>query len=97
VLVPDPDTKKSAYSVWFPKAPTPTLPAPWRGDIEVSVDRYFGRAKVTYGDPSVDPPVSQTLWEAWDFLIHAGTPINGTLRSPWVLFGSGRCCSPVLG
>jgi hypothetical protein len=37
---------------------------PWRGDIEVSVDRYSGRAKVTYGDPSVDPRVSQTLCEA---------------------------------
>jgi uncharacterized iron-regulated membrane protein len=87
VSVPDPDTKESAYSVWFSEGTDPYTYGAWRGDVEVSVDRYSGRAKVTYGDPSVDRPVSQTLWEGWNFPIHAGTPFNGALRSPWVLFG----------
>lgn len=87
VSVPDPDTKESAYSVWFSEGTDPYTYGAWRGDVEVAVDRYSGRAKITYGGPSVDRPVSQTLWESWNFPIHAGTPINGTLRSPWVLFG----------
>jgi len=47
----------------------------------------FRTHEITDGDPSVQRPVSQLLWESWDFPIHTGTPVNGALRSPWVLFG----------
>jgi uncharacterized iron-regulated membrane protein len=87
VSVPDTETKDSAYSIWFSEATDPYQYASFRGDIEVGVDRYSARAKITYGDPSVDRPVSQSLWEFWNFPIHAGTPINGALRTPWLLFG----------
>jgi uncharacterized iron-regulated membrane protein len=85
--VPDPDTKESAYSVWLSEGTDPHQYASWRGDVEVGIDRYSGRAKITYGDPAVDRPLSQSLWESWNFPIHAGTPIKGALRTPWVLFG----------
>jgi uncharacterized iron-regulated membrane protein len=87
VSVPDPETKDSAYSIWFSEGTDPYQYGPWRGDVEVSVDRYSGRARITYGDPSVDRPASETLWESWNFPIHAGTPISGALRTPWLLFG----------
>jgi uncharacterized iron-regulated membrane protein len=87
VSMPDPETKDSAYSISFSEGIDPRQYASRRGDVQVGVDQYSGHAQITRCDPSVDRPISQTLWEAWKFPIHAGTAIDGTLRTPWLLFG----------
>ena len=87
VSLPDPETKDSAYSISFSEGTDPRQYASRRGDVRVGVDSYSGRATITNGDPSVDRPISQTLWESWKFPIHSGTAINGALRTPWLLFG----------
>lgn len=87
VTLPEPGKTESAYTIRFSEGIDPRQYDAHRGDVRVSVDQYSGRAEITDGDPSVDRPVSQVLWEAWDFPIHTGTPVNGALRTPWVLFG----------
>jgi len=87
VTLPEPGKTESAYTIRFSEGIDPRQYDAHRGDVRVSVDQYSGRAQITDGDPSVDRPVSQVLWEAWDFPIHTGTPVNGGLRTPWVLFG----------
>jgi uncharacterized iron-regulated membrane protein len=87
VTLPEPGKKESAYTIRFSVGVDPAQYDSHRGDVRVGVDQYSGRARITDGDPSVDRPVSQVLWESWDFPIHTGTPVNGALRSPWVLFG----------
>lgn len=87
VTLPDPEKTQSAYTIRFSEGIDPRQYDSQRGDVRVGVDQYSGRAQVTDGDPTVDRPVSEVLWEAWDFPIHTGTPVSGVLRTPWVLFG----------
>jgi len=97
VTLPEPDKKESAYTIRFSEGVDPRQYDAHRGDVRVGVDQYSGRAKITDGDPSVQRPVSQVLWEAWGFPIHTGTAVNGGLRSPWVLFGLGPLLLAVTG
>ncbi|HEV7808588.1 MAG TPA: PepSY-associated TM helix domain-containing protein [Solirubrobacteraceae bacterium] len=87
VTLPEADKKESAYTIRFSEGVDPRQYDAHRGDVRVAVDQYSGRAEITDGDPSVKRPVSQVVWESWDFPIHTGTPVNGALRTPWVLFG----------
>jgi uncharacterized iron-regulated membrane protein len=87
VTLPDPDEKESVYTIRFSEGIDPAQYDSHRGDVRVGVDQYSGRAQITNGDPSVDRPLSEVLWESWDFPLHTGTPVNGALRTPWVLFG----------
>lgn len=76
-LLYEPDLQKLLHPSLYDATPA----------AQVGVDRYSGRAEITSGDPSIDRRVSQVLWESWNFSIHAGTPISGALRVPWLLFG----------
>lgn len=87
VTLPEPGKKESAYTIRFSEGTDPAQYDSHHGDVRVGVDQYSGRAVITEGDPTVDRPVSQVLWESWDFPIHTGTPVNGALRTPWVMFG----------
>jgi uncharacterized iron-regulated membrane protein len=87
VSVPDPQDKASFYSVWVANGSDPYEYSLWPGGVEIRVDRYSGRAKPGYGDPTDDQPVSQTIWEEWNFALHAGVPFNPGWRSAWLVFG----------
>jgi uncharacterized iron-regulated membrane protein len=83
----DPKDKASYYSAYVAEGTDAFEHGLWPGDVAVRVDRYSGRAKPGYGDPTDEQPVAQTLWEEWNFPIHAGVPVNGVWRIGWILFG----------
>jgi uncharacterized iron-regulated membrane protein len=87
VSVPDPREKTSAYSIYMsPRAGIdPTAHASWSGTTEVGVDRYSGRAAVAYGGPG--RPISQQLWEDWQFYGHAGYFFGPWPRTLWLVLG----------
>jgi len=74
VSVPDAQEPTSAYSVWLARGIDVYAHAAFPGNVEVSVDRYSGRAAVTY---DVSRPVSAgslgELWEGWQWGLHTGT------------------------
>jgi hypothetical protein len=83
VTLPDPSEQKSAYTVRFSEGIDPSQYDSHRGDVRVGVDQYSGRAAITQGDPSVHRPLSQVLWESWDFPIHTGTAVTG--MTTWLM------------
>ena len=83
----DPKDKASYYAAWLAVDSDPYEYSLWPGDVEVRVDRYSGRSKLGFGDPTDDQPLSQTIWEEWNFATHAGTPFNPGWRAAWIVFG----------
>ena len=85
VSVPDPKVKDSAYSIYVAHGSDPYDHGTYPGNVGVGVDRYSGKAKITYGAP--DSPVAQELWEGWSYPLHAGYFTGWGWRSPWLVFG----------
>jgi hypothetical protein len=56
VSVPDAKDKSSYYIAYVADGSDPYEYGLWPGDVEVRVDRYSGRAKLGFGDPTADPP-----------------------------------------
>lgn len=85
--VPDMKVADSAYSIWLQDGVDPYAYGSYPGDAQVSVDRYSGKAAVTYGDPGTDPALSAVLMDEWGYPIHAGLPVNGWWRLLWLVLG----------
>jgi uncharacterized iron-regulated membrane protein len=85
ISVPDRSDPASAYHVWMADGIDPYAYGTWPGATEVTVDRYSGKAEVTYGEPGA--PLSRVLWENWNYPVHAGVPVNGWWRTIWLVVG----------
>ena len=87
VSVPDHKEKTSAYSVWMSPRDgiDASAHASWSGTSEVAVDRYSGRARVTWGEPG--RPRAQQLWQDWQFYGHAGYFFGPWPRALWLVLG----------
>ncbi|HYH61928.1 MAG TPA: hypothetical protein VD766_08685, partial [Solirubrobacterales bacterium] len=46
-----------------------------------------GRSAITYPANPVDRPISQTIWEDWNYSVHAGFFANAGWRIFWGIFG----------
>ncbi len=84
VSVPDAKTKDSAYLVYVASGSDPYDHGTWPGNVGVGVDRYSGRAAVTYDhrDGSL-----ASVWEDWQYPFHAGYFAGWGWRSAWLVFG----------
>ncbi len=85
ISVPDRSDPESAYHVWVQDGIDPYAYGNWSGDLEITVDRYSGEARVTYGEGGA--PFSRVLWEEWNYPFHAGIPFNGWWRTIWLFVG----------
>jgi uncharacterized iron-regulated membrane protein len=80
-----PEGKAGAYLTYWAVGTDPYEYSSWAGDIGLDIDRYSGRALISYGDP--ERPVSQKIWEDWNYNVHAGWPVNPFWRIVWGVFG----------
>jgi uncharacterized iron-regulated membrane protein len=71
VSIPDRAKPDSAYSVWLSRGVDVYEHSAFKGNVEVAVDRYSGRASIAY-DTSRAGPVGE-LWEGWQWGLHTGT------------------------
>jgi uncharacterized iron-regulated membrane protein len=85
ISVPDRSDPGSAYHVWVQRGVDPWAHGTWPGNVEVTVDRYTGRAEVTYGQEG--QPLSRQVWDDWNYPVHAGVAFNGWWRTIWLLVG----------
>jgi uncharacterized iron-regulated membrane protein len=86
VSVPDAKDKTSTYFAYLAHRNDPYDHGVYPGNVGVTIDRYSGKATITY--PSrPDPPLSQQLADDWFYPLHAGTFENGWWRAVWLVFG----------
>jgi uncharacterized iron-regulated membrane protein len=84
--LPAPDDPTSYYDFWVATDIDAYEHYTWPGTHEVAVDRWSGKAKVVYPGNG-DPSLAQTVWEDWNFTMHAGTPVGWFPRLAWIGFG----------
>jgi uncharacterized iron-regulated membrane protein len=86
VSVPDAKDKESTYFAYLARGNDPYDHGVYPGNVGVTIDRYSGKATVTYPSQP-DPPLSTQIADDWFYPLHAGTFENGWWRSIWLLFG----------
>jgi uncharacterized iron-regulated membrane protein len=91
VSVPDTTDKTSTYYSYLARGNDPYDHGIYPGNVGVAIDRYNGKATVTYPSQP-DPPLSQQIADDWFYPLHAGTFENGWWRTVWLVFGA----TPVL-
>jgi uncharacterized iron-regulated membrane protein len=84
--VPDLEAKDSTYFSYLAQGNDPYDHGVYPGNIGVTIDRYSGKATVTYPSPE-NPPLSQQLVDDWFYPMHAGTFVNGWWRVIWLVLG----------
>jgi uncharacterized iron-regulated membrane protein len=87
VSVPDAKDKTSTYFAYLAVGNDPYDHGVYPGNVGVTVDRYSGKATVTYPGQA-DPPLSAQLVDDWFYPMHAGTFVNGWWRIAWLLLGA---------
>lgn len=95
VVLPAADEPAATYTVWLADGVDPYELTDYPGDLSVAVDRRTGQATVTSGGP--DEPLSQHLWQMWNFPVHAGFVVNGWWRSIWFVLGLAPLALAVTG
>ncbi len=95
VVLPEADEPTSTYTVWLTDGVDPYRLTDFPGDLSVAVDRRTGTATVTGGGP--DEPVSQHLWEMWNYPVHTGYVVDGWWRSIWFVLGLAPLALAVTG
>ena len=85
VILPAADEPAATYTVWLADGVDPYGLTDFPGDLSVAVDRHTGAATVTSGGP--DEPLSQHLWQMWNYPVHAGFVVNGWWRLIWLVMG----------
>ena len=85
VSVPDKE-KKSTYFAYLAQGNDPYDHGIYPGNVGVTIDRYSGKATVTY-PTQVDPPLSAQIVDDWFYSFHAATFVNGWWRILWVVLG----------
>ena len=56
------------------------------GNVGVTIDRYSGKATITY-PTQANPPLSAQIVDDWFYSLHAATLVNGWWRVIWLVFG----------
>lgn len=84
ISVPDPEAKDSAYFSYVASGSDPYDHGTYPGNVGVGIDRYSGRAEITYDNR--DGPVAQ-VWEDWQYPAHAGYFMAWGWRTVWLVFG----------
>lgn len=95
VVLPAADDPTATYTVWLADGVDPYRLTDFPGDLSVAVDRRTGAATVIGGGP--DEPLSQHLWEMWNYPVHAGFVVNGWWRSIWFVLGLAPLALAVTG
>ena len=85
VTVPD-DEPKSTYFAYLAEGFDPWGHGVYPGNVGVTIDRYSGKATITY-PTQADPPLSAQIVDDWFYPLHAGTFVNGWWRVVWLVFG----------
>ena len=86
VSVPDRSAKDSTYFAYLARGNDPHDHGVYPGNVGVTIDRYSGKATVTY-PTQADPPLSAQLVDDWFYPLHAGTFVNGWWRAVWLVLG----------
>ena len=84
ISVPDAKAKDSAYFAYVASGSDPYDHSSYPGNVGVGVDRYSGRAEITYDNR--DGPVAQ-VWEDWQYPPTPATSWAGGYRTVWLVFG----------
>jgi uncharacterized iron-regulated membrane protein len=84
--VPDRKAKDSTYFAYLARGNDPWDHGVYPGNVGVTIDRYSGKATVTY-PTQADPPLSAQLVDDWFYPLHAGTFMNGWWRVVWLVLG----------
>jgi uncharacterized iron-regulated membrane protein len=79
--------RKGSYSMWFSRGSNPYEYGELPANLRIVVDRYSGRHEITYPLDPTDRPLGRTIWEDWNFGVHAGTFANTGWRIFWGVFG----------
>ena len=85
VSVPDKE-KKSTYFAYLAQGNDPYDHGIYPGNVGVTIDRYSGKATVTY-PTQANPPLSAQIVDDWFYSFHAATFVNGWWRILWVVLG----------
>jgi uncharacterized iron-regulated membrane protein len=97
VSVSVPDRKKtSAYLVWLSRGNDTYDHGVFPGNVGVTIDRYSGKATVTY-PTQADPPLSAQIVDDWFYPVHAATFVNGWWRLLWLVLGLAPVALAVTG
>jgi uncharacterized iron-regulated membrane protein len=86
ISVPDMKAKDSSYFSWLAVGNDPYDHGIYPGNVGVAIDRYSGKATVTY-PTQADPPLSAQIVDDWFYPLHAGTFVNGWWRVVWLVLG----------
>ena len=86
VSVPDREAKDSTYFAYLARGNDPYDHGVFPGNVGVTIDRYSGKATVTY-PTQADPPLSAQIVDDWFYPLHAGTFMNGWWRVIWLVLG----------
>jgi uncharacterized iron-regulated membrane protein len=87
VSVPDVKDKTSTYFAYLAVGNDPYDHGVYPGNVGVTIDRYSGKATVTYPGQA-NPPLSAQLVDDWFYPMHAGTFVNGRWRVLWLAIGT---------
>jgi uncharacterized iron-regulated membrane protein len=80
-----PDEPSAAYTVWVADGVDAYAHGDYPGDVAVAVDRHAAATTITYG--TAEEPVAQTIWDSWNYPVHAGIVVNGWWRIVWFVLG----------
>ena len=85
VSVPE-RAKKSTYFAYLARGNDPYDHGVYPGNVGVTIDRYSGKATITYPSQA-EPPLSAQIADDWFYPLHAGTFVNGWWRVLWLVLG----------
>jgi uncharacterized iron-regulated membrane protein len=86
VSVLAPAGKTGVYDMYFADGSDPYEYGMFPGDLGIAVDQYSGKSLITY-PADTDRPLSQEIWEDWNYSVHAGFFANPGWRIFWGVFG----------
>jgi uncharacterized iron-regulated membrane protein len=78
--------KTSTYYAYLAVGNDPYDHGIYPGNVGVAIDRYSGKATVTY-PTQANPPLSAQIADDWFYPLHAGTFVNGWWRVIWLVLG----------
>lgn len=86
VSVPDAKDKTSTFFAYLAVGNDPYDHGVYPGNVGVAIDRYSGKATMSYPGQA-NPPLSAQLVDDWFYPMHAGTFVNGWWRVAWLIIG----------
>jgi len=83
---PAADDPAGSHAFWFSVGYDPWAEGRYPGDVEVLVDRHDAtHTAIVYGDP--EQPLSQTIYQDFNYPTHSGFFVNGWIRILWLVLG----------